>query len=350
MKIFQDIISSLSEELPFVVYRTPNTNHLKGFFQNNNEKYYIKNYQESGFVFAPFDSDKETILIPKNKSTYIEEEIAFTDIHFNSMGFPLNEKIKEKHIKLVERGVKAIKEGSLEKVVLSRKEIIKLERFEVIEVLQRLIEKYPTAFVYVWYHPTVGMWLGATPETLVAIKGITFKTMSLAGTQVFNEEKEAVWELKEIEEQEIVTRYIKKELEPICSELQIHNLETIQIGNLLHLRTTITGTLLENIANLINVLHPTPAVCGFPKEKAKQFILEEEGYARSFYTGFLGELNIEDNEEETHTNLYVNLRCMEIENSGAAVYIGGGITKDSNEIKEWEETVAKSKAMKSIIT
>ncbi|CAM1344399.1 chorismate-binding protein [Tenacibaculum amylolyticum] len=349
MKIFQDIISSLSKELPFVVYKTPNTNKLKGFFQHTNEKYYTKSYQESGFVFAPFDSNKDTILIPINKATYVKEEVAFTGVDLNSVDFPLNEKGKEKHITLVKKGVNAIKEGSFEKVVLSRKEIISLEKLEVVEILQKLIVKYPTAFVYVWYHPTIGMWLGATPETLMSIEGESFKTMSLAGTQVFKEGNEVVWEPKEIEEQEIVTRYIKKKLDPICNELQIHDLETIQIGNLLHLRTTITGRFLDSIANLINVLHPTPAVCGFPKEKSKQFIIEKEGYDRSFYTGFLGELNLES-DQEVYTNLYVNLRCMEVENSKVSIYVGGGITKDSDEVKEWEETVAKSKAMKSIIT
>jgi isochorismate synthase len=69
-------------------------------------------------------------------------------------------------------------------------------------------------------------------------------------------------------------------------------------------------------------------------------VLDNEAYKRSYYTGFLGELNIHKN-----SNLFVNLRCMEIKRNNAEIYIGGGITKGSIPEKEWEETVAKSNIM-----
>jgi len=113
------------------------------------------------------------------------------------------------------------------------------------------------------------------------------------------------------------------------------------------------------------VLHPTPAVCGLPKESAKQFILEHEDYNREFYTGFLGELNCEttiaprsgrrniENRayavSRTSTQLYVNLRCMQLKNQQAIIYVGGGITEGSNAESEWEETVSKSLVIKSIL-
>ena len=110
--------------------------------------------------------------------------------------------------------------------------------------------------------------------------------------------------------------------------------------------------------NLINKLHPTPAVCGLPKEEAKDFILKNEGYHREFYTGFLGELNMPAEEgikDNKSTSLFVNLRCMKIQphskggNNSAIVYIGGGITKDSDPENEWKETVAKSEVMKKVL-
>ena len=92
-------------------------------------------------------------------------------------------------------------------------------------------------------------------------------------------------------------------------------------------------------------MHPTPAVCGLPREVAKIFIQQNENYKRTFYTGFLGELNIANQK----SLLFVNLRCMCIEGEIAEVYVGGGITKDSNAKKEWEETIAKSKTMKKVL-
>ncbi|WP_313791385.1 chorismate-binding protein [Lacinutrix neustonica] len=112
-------------------------------------------------------------------------------------------------------------------------------------------------------------------------------------------------------------------------------------------------------------MHPTPAVCGLPKATAKQFILENENYKREFYTGFLGELNCQErtsrntnrrnvennayNLVNTVSNLYVNLRCMQLSDVQASIYVGGGITKDSMPKKEWEETVNKAETMKKVL-
>ena len=91
-------------------------------------------------------------------------------------------------------------------------------------------------------------------------------------------------------------------------------------------------------------MHPTPAVCGLPKQSAKDFILQNENYNRDFYTGFLGEINILNK-----TDLFVNLRCIQIVDNIAYIYIGCGITKDSIPDKEFLETVNKSITMKRVI-
>jgi isochorismate synthase len=170
--------------------------------------------------------------------------------------------------------------------------------------------------------------------------------MSLAGTQVFEESKLVVWKPKELNEQQLVTNFIASQLKEITTDLKIDKQETVKAGNLLHLKTKVSGKLniqKSNLKSLIRALHPTPAVCGLPRQKANDFILANEDYHRSFYTGFLGELNLPD------SLLYVNLRCMQIRNNLASIYIGGGITKDSNTKKEWEETVAKSRTMKRVL-
>ena len=92
-------------------------------------------------------------------------------------------------------------------------------------------------------------------------------------------------------------------------------------------------------------MHPTPAVCGFPKDAARKFILENEDYDRAYYSGFLGELNWDDS-----TDLFVNLRCLQVvDGQKVILYVGGGITAESDPKKEWLETVHKAQTMKMVL-
>ena len=156
-------------------------------------------------------------------------------------------------------------------------------------------------------------------------------------------------------------------LEDSVENVNISNVETVKAGNLLHLKTNITAQLKanSNLNKLISTLHPTPAVCGYPKDIAKQFILKNEMYNREFYTGFLGELNFDttiaprsskrniENRayavKRKSTQLYVNLRCMQLKEINAIIYVGGGITESSNPESEWEETVSKSMVIKNVL-
>ena len=148
--------------------------------------------------------------------------------------------------------------------------------------------------VYCWYHPKVGLWIGATPELLFKVEGKQLTTISLAGTQPYRRISKPIWTNKEIEEQQIVTDYIKHQIEPYTKHVNISDVETIKAGNLLHLKSRITSIIDDSadLKSIIEALHPTPAVCGFPKQKAKDFILNNENYNREYYTGFLGELNL----------------------------------------------------------
>ena len=91
-------------------------------------------------------------------------------------------------------------------------------------------------------------------------------------------------------------------------------------------------------------MHPTPAVCGLPKNKALEFLLKNEIHNREFYSGFLGPVNIGKS-----SALFVNLRCMQLKDKEAVIYVGCGITADSQPEKEWEETQLKSQILLSVI-
>ncbi|WP_233130948.1 chorismate-binding protein [Polaribacter tangerinus] len=347
------IADFFSKKLPFVVYRKPNENLINGLFMNNSKLVFTQDFNEEGFVFAPFDSDKKAVLFPIDNATLISESFHSNIINKQVLAKQNSvDDIKNAHLKIVKNAIEKISQGDLKKVVISRKELVSLNSFDVISLYNKLLTTYATAFVYVWYHPKVGLWFGASPETLLETTNTHFKTMSLAGTQLDKGTANIIWQAKELEEQQMVTTFIEKQLRDISSDLKTFTTETVKAGSLLHLRTKVTGVLKPktSLKNLIRALHPTPAVCGLPRDKAKEFILHNETYDRTFYTGFLGEINFKSQEDNTlKTALFVNLRCMNIKDKDACIYVGGGITKESDPLKEWEETVSKSLTMKKVL-
>ena len=334
------------QNLPFVLYCKPNSDKIKGFFQKNDTLFETTDCTEKGFVFASFDGTK-TVLIPENESEilYVVLHKKEIEIQENKLNFE-NEIAKNNFETLVAKGIQAIETNQFQKVVLSRKESVDLNNFDLIDAFDNLVQLYPNTFVYCFYHPKVGTWLGATPEQLLKAEDNFFKTIALAGTQKDIGSNDVIWPIKEQEEQLFVTDYIVEKVKNLASEITVSKPYSIKAGSVWHIKTDISGSLnLEfGLKEMIQLLHPTPAVCGLPKQQAKEFILENENYNRTFYTGFLGELNMEN-----QSDLFVNLRCMEIDHKQAHLFMGCGITKDSIPEKEWEESINKSVTMKKIL-
>ena len=334
------------QNLPFVLYCKPNSDTIIGLFQQNNNLFLINDFTEKGFVFASFDGSK-TFLIPKNESKKMSAIFQKNEITFSQKENTIpNEQTKINFKELVAKGIQAIENSEFKKVVLSRKETLKLTDFNLISAFENLVQLYSTTFVYCFYHPKVGTWLGATPEQLLKANDKEFTTIALAGTQKDTGSNEVLWPKKEQEEQQFVTDYIVEKLKNVTSEVLVSKPYSLKAGSIWHIKTDISGRLnsSSSLREIALMLHPTPAVCGFPKDKSKAFILENENYDRTFYTGFLGELN-----SDNQTDLFVNLRCMEIQDSRAHLFMGCGITKDSIPEKEWEESCNKSATMKRIL-
>lgn len=340
------------QNLPFVLFCKPDSDKIIGLFQKNNAINFIESFNEEGFVFAPFDGDKIPF-IPLNQSdVYIENENETTFFVAKDIDFLESDNDKLHFESIVEKGIKAIEEGHFQKVVLSRKENHSIPNFDFISVFKRMLSVYPSAFRYCFFHPNPGMWMGATPEQFVKIDEDLIETVALAGTQVFTDSKQVVWPEKEKREQQFVTDFIANQLAEFVFRLDISDPSTVRAGDVLHIKTNISGRLTSrhHLKELISALHPTPAVCGLPKAAAKAFIAENEGYDREFYSGYLGELNVNlATFKKAQTDLFVNLRCLKMENSALSLFVGCGITKDSSAEKEYVETVNKSLTMKNIL-
>lgn len=342
----------INSDQPFVSYRLPG--HKNPFtlfgadsFQEFNSIEEALN-QGKGFVLAPY-ADGKPILWLKEIHSF---EGSYADVKWlNGLAETLPT-VKKPEISLtckdhfkrkVQQAIDSIKAGVADKIVISRQLLKRWPgAFQNIGPLFKyLCSSYPQAFVYVAHIPDSGIWAGATPEILLKSEKGSITTMSLSGTRKI-QAGNPDWGNKEIDEHLWVSRFIAESLkETGCSDLHISPMYTIQAGAVEHLRTDYLAKCnSELISKLLNSLHPTPAVCGWPTRVARQLIENIENYDRSFYTGFLGPV------EGTDTfSFFVNLRCMHITGNHAVIYVGGGITIDSDPETEWEETELKSRTM-----
>ncbi|MDI9256629.1 isochorismate synthase [Flavobacterium sedimenticola] len=350
--LFLKLITQREQNLPFVLYVKPHSERIVGLFQQNDHLYFLEDFKAKGFVFAPFDGSLIPI-IPQNQSEVYVEKIQATDYILSGNPTAVTDEVaKADFEKLVQKGVDAIAAGQFGKVVLSRKEIVPLSQWDLEVMFKKMIALYPSAFRYCFFHPKIGLWMGATPEQLLKVNQKELQTVALAGTQTASESQKVVWHDKEIEEQHFVSEFIIAGLEQEVSAMTVSSPYSAKAGHLWHIKTDITATLKSQkaLGKVIAILHPTPAVCGLPKDKAKAFILEHEGYDREYYSGFLGELNIDLATFRTNvSDLYVNLRCMKVRPHAAELFVGCGITQSSIPADEFAETVHKSMTMKKVL-
>lgn len=303
----------------------------------------------TGFIICPFDSrfgNRVFIGIERQTTERLPAAIVGKDASFSLLKphLPalthLRETTAEAFKSLTKKGRDYIRTGTFKKLVTSRVKKLPLpENFDLSSVFINLCRLYPTSFISLHYTPQFGLWAGASPELLLSAEESAFKTVSLAGTKT----DESAWTKKEIEEQAIVTEYIKNILGAAEAEnITAAGPETVKSGHLFHLKTIFTYTMPspEHAVSLAYKLHPTPAVCGMPTVSALEFLTREEQHPRSLYGGFLGRLN-----DRGKTDLYVNLRCMQIGRDALLLYAGAGITADSDPDTEWLETEEKLKVV-----
>ena len=252
---------------------------------------------------------------------------------------PPHQAKKSEYIMAVDRITEGIHNSKLKKVVYSR--VIKrpLKQSKRFYYFERLMQTYPQAFVYYFEDENLGSWVGATPEILVRrIESHCF-VMSLAGTKKANEHR--AWTEKEEIEQTLVTDFILEGINGLSlGEVDVDGPYAHQAGPVEHLRTDIIFNIdSQREMQLIQQLHPTPAVCGLPRNMAKQAYEAMEIHRRELYTGYIGVF------DEQQTHCYVNLRCAKLIDDELFAYVGGGITDESVPELEWIETENKSKTL-----
>jgi isochorismate synthase len=257
----------------------------------------------------------------------------------------------------VRHALAAIDVGQLDKVVLARAVDYPLAALPCRgALLSRLLRFYPSAHVFVCrLEPTVPgprTFLGASPELLVAKRGQRVRSHPLAGSapryadpQLDRARAEALLSCsKNRREHAFVVDAVASVLAPWCSELHVPKEPTlVPTPTVWHLGTPIRGTLRSSDVSslaLAEALHPTPAVCGYPRAVARACIRELEAFDRGFYAGAVGYCDVRGDGEWA-----VAIRCAEISGHELRLYAGAGIVAGAEPALELEETSAKLSTM-----
>lgn len=332
----------LDNRSPFVMFRPPEALFVSCLHESPGKEQAESIWE---FLFAPFDRSASTLSIKgpvgfKANWTSLAEATTFDPVRLEQ---PADEKAAyTRHVATIQDAIGA---GEVSKVVLSRAIGLPVQR-DAWSVFVRLLSRYKNAYCYWWYHPDSGHWMGATPEVLLSAADGDVEIMSLAGTLAATSPDDVDWSDKERDEQAVVTDYIEEILNTFGGPVQKEGPVSVQAGNLLHLRTLLRAHITVDLKELIDRLHPTPAVCGLPAKSASRLIAQLEPHDREYYTGYLG---IRSDEPGLTTELYVNLRCMKWSETGITLFVGGGITEGSDPEKEWQETLDKSRTLLDIL-
>ncbi len=347
MMLLRDLVTF---DRPFVLYKKSVSGQIHIWQQNDDQLYTTDDYDQPGFYMAPFDTEAHPVIIfPESVSKH--QTFLVRDFDTNKDNFTVlndlqaEETDQQNHIVKVQQALELIEKKILKKIVISRQQKISFTDFNAFNAVLKLMQTYENSMVYLWHHPQVGTWMGATPELLLEYKHNVLKTMALAGTLPVTNETPVSWQPKEIVEQQIVTDDIVSKLKMYSDQIDISKPTTVYQGALAHIKTDIEAIIEpKKLTSVIKALHPTPAVCGLPVDTAKKYIKQIEQYDRAYYTGFLGI------KSKLQTNFYVNLRSMSIHDNYLNLYIGGGIVRGSNPEKEWVETLIKSNILRSVLS
>lgn len=248
-----------------------------------------------------------------------------------------------------------IERGELAKVVASRRSCLRTRgQFDVGAALEYLRAEYPGCTRFALRRGDA-MFLGATPEKLIERRGSQLTADALAGSRVRGDDATAdevailralLRDDKERREHAHVVKAIREVLarySDAVSAAAEPGLRTLR--NVHHLFTPISAMLRSDepavhILELVARLHPTPAVCGAPREAAARFLAAHEPAARGFYAAPIGWFN-----SDGEGMFCVALRCAVVTPQTAWLFAGAGIVAGSDPEREYRETAAKLRPM-----
>ncbi len=251
----------------------------------------------------------------------------------------------------IDKITNAIREGELEKVVLSREVLVKADApFKISSILWHLSKQQTNSYIFAMEQEEA-CFLGATPERLIERKDDRFRTGAVAGTigrgQTPKEDQEKgevlLYSHKNREEHQYVVNMILHAMRDLCNKLESPDRpELLKVKDVQHLFTPISGIAKEGVTllDVVERLHPTPALGGMPRDKALTWIRKLETHPRGWYAAPIGWMD-----QNGQGEFAVAIRSGLVQGDEAHLYAGCGVVEASNAIEEFEETHLKLRPM-----
>ncbi|UDI78676.1 isochorismate synthase [Staphylococcus taiwanensis] len=236
------------------------------------------------------------------------------------------------------------------KIVLARRRLIRFDKpISIPYVLNRALKNEKNSYIFI-LESNESVFFSQTPEQLLKVDNGVLSTKAVAGTikrsQNLEEDEKNIQaflqDKKNLGEHDFVVRSILHDIEPYVEDIEYNETPNIlKNDHMYHLYTQIKGNLISNsYIGLIDHLHPTPALGGYPKDEAVNFIEENEFGTRGLYGAPVGYIDMNDDCE-----FIVAIRSMLIKQNQTTLFAGCGIVKDSDPDSELAETAVKFSPM-----
>ncbi len=262
---------------------------------------------------------------------------------------------REKWNEMISLALASIRAGDLQKVVLAREAICRFsQKVDPWHLLRKLRAANKNCYLF-GIEEASEAFIGASPERLYRRVGRQIETEAVAGTRprgaTPEQDKLFADDLlnseKDLREHRLVVTGIMEALKPLCDAMLVQPEPGIlPLTRVQHLITRLQATLKPSVSDdeLIAALHPTPAVGGYPKDKAMDLVKALEPFERGYYAAPVGWI------AEDSTELAVGIRSAVIKDNAVRLYSGAGIVEGSDAESEWEEIEQKLSTFVSIMT
>lgn len=311
-------------------------------------------YVTMNVLCMPEDQEQTFTQMLDDQEKWVTENVVDRDI-------PMNPLVEQREVhpnewkQTVTDIVQEMKNSELEKIVLARElRVVFKDRIVSEQVLQTLMEEQPTSYIFS-FESGGDCFIGATPEQLIKKKGNEVFSVCLAGSSARGKTSEEdirlghalLHDSKNVREHEYVVSMITHAFKTVCQQVVVpKDPQLLKIRHIQHLCTPVKGVCEEGVTifDFVEKLHPTPAMGGFPKEKAMVKIREIEGLERGLYAGPLGWVDSYGNGE-----FVVGIRSALLQGNEASLFAGCGVVEDSLPESEYQETAIKFNAMLSAL-
>ena len=289
------------------------------------------------FALAPFRGERVVLIKPARVFREGRERTQGDDVEIPRDLITRDPAGEGDYRARVARGLEHIGRGDVEKVVLAHAFERGIDR-EPLDVLRALSQGARGTALYLELDDAG--FLGVSPERLYKRQGTRFWIDCLAGTAKAGAAEDVLkGDDKERREHAFVVRAVREALAGLSRFVSVPEVPRIKrAGRVQHLWTPVRGEL-KAPRSLLDVLHPTPAVAGTPRDRAMAIVRELEPFDRGLYAGAFGRVRGHDED------FNVVLRAMRFSKDRATVFAGAGIVRGSEPEREWREVQQKAAAL-----